>query len=724
MNRYRTTATGACHLGIGILRRGLVTLGLGVAVLVPGLAAAQSFTVLDGETVGPQAMTGAGDLGVIELGGEVVAAGVPGVELQAGDQRVENAGSIVVTGPAAGIFGLAEALDAVVINTGSIVSEDSGIVTLGARAQLRNTGLIVTQGEYAAGMSAHGADSLMINEGEIRALGQEGLGFAVSGARSVARNYGTITVEGLGARGVWVVGDDVLMENFGSIVAENPYATGIWSTGAGATIVNHGEVVAGELFGYGIDIRGDHSSLLNTGQIVVAGVYGVSISMSGSHGMFQNEGTVRADSADGLAFYGPSGIVIDNKGLIENLDGQAVHFYSGTLTNSGIIRGDTIAIGAYSGNNTLNLLAGSVIEGSVQMHGSGNAVYFGPGLNARVGFLGTLPQTITTSGNPYLVSGNTVTVFDRAGLALTDDMLFSLAGEAGQSAGQGLRACLDADGAVECGVSAWLAGFGGLSDNNGSDELAAYRHWNGGLEAGIDIAVGGITAGAFLSGVEAVGEIDAAQETEMSGGILGGHVGFAADGVFSDLSASFGVLDMSSRRQVADNMVDGGVNTADATSLGRFLSPSLTAGTHIALGEQVLTPSATLRYTHLDLDGYAETGATDDFAMDARTASELALRAQLALTLAPMLTEGGEIVWSFRAGADASRREGMVTATLVGEEIGFEAGSAGDAFGALVGANLDVRFDGGLKLAGDVEYTLDTAGSGAVAARASLSAAF
>jgi outer membrane autotransporter protein len=194
--------------------------------------------------------------------------------------------------------------------------------------------------------------------------------------------------------------------------------------------------------------------------------------------------------------------------------------------------------------------------------------------------------------------------------------------------------------------------------------------------------------------------------------------------LFADLSASFGVLDMTSRRQVADNMVDGGVNTAEASSLGRFLSPALTAGTHVALGEQVLTPSATLRYTQLDLDGYAESGATDDFAIDARTASELALRAQLALTLAPMLTEGGEIVWSFRAGADASRRDGMVTAMPLGEEISFEAGSAGDIFGALVGANLDYRIGESVNLSGDVEYTLDTAGSGTVTARASLSAAF
>ena len=138
----------------------------------------------------------------------------------------------------------------------------------------------------------------------------------------------------------------------------------------------------------------------------------------------------------------------------------------------------------------------------------------------------------------------------------------------------------------------------------------------------------------------------------------------------------------------------------------------------------MLTPSATLRYTHLALDGYAEAGATDSLMVDDRTASELALRAQLALSLAPTLTDAGEIVWTFRAGADASRREGTATASLMGNEIGFETGAAGDTFGGLVGANLHYLFGNGISLSGDLEYAFDKAGSRDVSARASLTAAF
>ena len=102
-----------------------------------------------------------------------------------------------------------------------------------------------------------------------------------------------------------------------------------------------------------------------------------------------------------------------------------------TLSNSGYISADQdYAIYAWVGNNTLDLLAGSVIDGEVIMEGSGNTVTFGPGLNARVTFDGSLPGTIT-SPNPMVMSGNTVTVLDRAGFVLSEDMALALAAMGG-----------------------------------------------------------------------------------------------------------------------------------------------------------------------------------------------------------------------------------------------------------------------------------------------------
>jgi hypothetical protein len=691
--------------------------------LLPGLAAAQSFTVVDGQTVGQQVMSGAGDIGIVDVGGAVQSNATPGIEMQAGDQRVENAGTIIVTGDAAGIYALADAQDAVIINTGSITSDGSGIVSLGAGGYLRNSGDIVTSGEYAAGMSAHGAGATQINEGLITVLGSEGNGIIAVGPSSLATNDGEIRVYGLAGIGIRVTGNDAQVANYGSIYANQISSTGISLIGSGTRGVNHGNIFAEGATSSGVVLAGADSLFENHGLIAatVDDADGARLfAYTNSH--LLNYGTI--SSVNGVSVTALDGTEVQNFGTILSADGLAVDYRSATLTNAGTIQGATYAIRALGGNSTLNLLAGSVIEGKVEMFEGGNTVNFGPGLNAQLHFSGTLPGTITTSSNPYVISGNTVAVLDRGGFALTDDMLFSLADNAGAGVNGGARTCLDSDNGAECSVSAWLAGLGNLSTHEASDDLAAFRHWQGGLEAGLDITAGDISAGVFLSGVSAMGEIQSSQETEMSGGVFGGHVGISRDGVFADLSARLGLLDIASRRDVADNTVDGGLMTAEAENTALFISPQLTTGANIALGEHVLTPSATLRYTHLGLDGYAETGSTDTLTVDARTASELALRAQVALSLAPMLSDTGELVWTFRAGAEASHRDGDVTAALTGEEISFDTGSAGEALDGLVGASLDYRFGNGLSLSGDLEYAFDRAGSRDVSARASLSAAF
>jgi hypothetical protein len=826
MNQNRITATGARHLGIGIVRHGLVTLGFGVAALVPGLAAAQSFTVSSGPPVGQQVMTGIGDIGVVEVGGAVDTTGQAAVRMLADDQVFTNEGSVSASS-AVGIEAVGDW--ATIWNYGSITATGfaSAVLLSGDNATLSNYGLIEATDVFGYGVNANGDDALIRNFGTVISAGTYGVGIRLAGAGGTIENSGEIEVSGDGGIGIYSLGDGTLIQNDGSIVTAGYGAYGIQTFGANSEVINSGLIhtegsasaaiygaatsilntgtiimengsntglsawtdgalirnegtieqsgssnVAIGVYGVGataenlglVTITGDgygisgytsDQHLLNAGQIrVTNGGYGIyafgagteivnsgSIDMAGNVGygiystssdqVVENSGTITTNGENGHGIMVlEGGTTVINSGTISAsgawASGVTLRRAGATLINSGFISAEQeSAIWIWEGNSTLSLLAGSVIDGEVEIQGSGNLLNFGPGLNALMSITGTLPQTITTSSNPYVISGNTVGVLDRGGFALTDDMLFSIAGGAGVPAEQGLRACVDSDGDAACGVTAWLNGFGSFTDRAGSDDLAGYWHQHGGVEAGLDINAGnGFLAGAFLSGVAATGEVGSSQETDMAGGIIGAHLGFERGGLFADLSGSFGLLDIASERQVADNTVDGGLVTGGADYLGRFLSPALTAGANIALGEHVLTPSTTLRYTHLALDGYAEAGATDSLMVDDRTASELALRAQLALSLAPTLTDAGEIVWTFRAGADASRREGTATASLMGDEIGFETSSAGDSLGGLVGANLDFRFGNGLNLSGDVEYAVDKAGSRAVSARASLSAAF
>src|SRR5690606_29724022 len=110
-----------------------------------------------------------------------------------------------------------------------------------------------------------------------------------------------------------------------------------------------------------------------------------------------------------------------------------------TITNSGtVISEQSRAINFNQGGATLNLLAGTAIQGGVFFSGGGNTVTFGPGLNALMTFTGAgIPGTVETSGNPYVVNGNTIAVLDRAGFVLTGEMALALAGDV---AGGGRRA--------------------------------------------------------------------------------------------------------------------------------------------------------------------------------------------------------------------------------------------------------------------------------------------
>lgn len=114
---------GGRGLSLSDLRALALPLVVGLA-FQPWSAFAQSFTVVDGQTTGQQAMFNAGDIGVIELGGTVSqGGGLAGVIMGAVDQMLDNAGSIATTGPFGyGIYSLAT--DATIDNSGSITTAD------------------------------------------------------------------------------------------------------------------------------------------------------------------------------------------------------------------------------------------------------------------------------------------------------------------------------------------------------------------------------------------------------------------------------------------------------------------------------------------------------------------------------------------------------------------------------------------------------------------------
>jgi len=553
---------------------------------------------------------------------------------------------------------------------------------------------------------------------------------------------GVIEVGGVvstdGALAVQMLSANQILDNSGRIETTGLVGVGITSTGPTATITNSGVISTTGQFGVGIYSSGAAATITNRGNISTMGFSAPGIISAGPTATITNFGVVSAtgEGADGINIGGADATII-NTGTISATGYEAFGIYSGgasaTITNSGTIISEQYdAIRFEKSNATLNLLAGSVIQAGITFIGTGNTVSFGPGLNAMLSF-SDLPETILTGDNLYAVSGASIAVLDRGGFALTDDMALTLAGDIAGVVDRGGRGqCLAGPNgqtttgdAERCAAEAWLAGFGSFGGRPDSSSLAGFGYLGGGGLAGLEFMPGGdVSGGIFVGAMAAHGMVGESQDTTQTGGVMGGHAGFAHDGYFADFYAALGVLQIDSQRTVADNTVIGGLSLASASYAGYFLSPAVTIGTDLETGAGILTPSLRLRYAGLMLDGYSESGAADALVIDDRAVHELELRAQLALALTPAVSEAGTLSAVLRAGAEVFRRQADITGTLLGQTIAFTSGGEGTGYRGFAGLDLDVALSGGTSLFSKVELGLDSTGGYSASAHAGIGGAF
>ena len=648
-----STVTGPTSPHRGFIRVVAAVPLLAASALLPCAVLAQDFTVFSGDVVGQQVMSQIGDRGVIEAGGTV-------------------------------ITGLATL---------------HGVGMLSADQMLENFGLITTTGNDAYGILSTGADATIANSGTVMTIGDRGFGIASTGPNATIANSGRIATTAFQGYGISSEGGDATITNSGTIVTTGFNAAGISSFGTNNTITNSGRIATAGGVSSGISSFGDNNTITNSGRIATTGLESTGISSLDTNSTIINSGTIvtTGSAAVGIASLGAN-LTITNSGTIISEQGSAIQF---------------LQVGA-----TLNLLAGTAIQGGLYFSGGGNTVSFAPGLNALMTFSGAgIPGIVETSGNPYVVNGNTIAVLDRGGFVLTDDMALALAGDIAGAA----------DGIDEsCAAEAWLTGFGAFGSRSGIADIAGLEHLRGGGLVGLEFMPGGgLSGGLFIGAVAARGKVGTSQETALYGGVAGGHAGFERDGYFADFYAALGVLQIDSRRTIADNTVTGGLDLASATHVGYLFSPAVTVGTDMETGHGTLTPSLRLRYTGLMLDGYAESGASDSLVVDARTVHELELRAQLALALTPWVREDGMVSSTLRAGADVIHRQGdQAGAELLGQDIAFASGGDGTHYRGFAALELDYALNAGAGLFGSLEGGLDTTGGYSAAAQAGLRGAF
>ncbi|MGB9144069.1 MAG: autotransporter domain-containing protein [Aestuariivirga sp.] len=691
----------------------LLSCGVAASTLALAQAAwASDFTIVNGQTVNiTQTLNITGDVGTVEAGGtiDVPGGGAIAIEGTANGVTVDNAG--MVKGGDRGI----NVLDSnTITNSGTvtgggygIVSNDSNTITNSGTTEGSHFGIVaydnntITNSGTARGIGATGAGILAYDNNTVINSGT-----AESGLLGIyIYNGNTVVNSGMaqgGVIGIYAVYDNNTITNSGSAVGGE---SGIRARD-GNTITNSGTATGG-IDGIGVNnsntitnsgtatgglygVKADSSNTIANSGTMTGGVYGIAFRDNNN---ITNLGTVTGTSSSGISAQHYN--TITNSGTVTG----GIHGIFGidynTVTNSGTIVGPT-AVDFVGTGNTLNLLAGSNIQGNLAL-GTGNTLNISTGLNTALAYTGV--PTINTSGRPSYDSGSVIYVLDPTGFSAADEMVTGLTGIVTDAVDERLAAARSGDGAGTVAMNgmlitavadvpdgsdtvAWLKALGGYRDQQADGSDAGFENLLGGLVAGVDGSMGdGKRAGLFIGATAGQMQTDSDSQTIDSGNYFAGaYAGFTGDSTFLDLSLTAGLSDFYSDRSIANNQVVGGIEHAKADYQGLFISPSVTLGSTMHMDNGgIFTPSLRARYAGLFLDSYDESGSAADLSVDSRDVNVFEVRGQLAYGLAPLQEENGTLNTTLRIGADGIFSDnGSIDASLLGNPLDFSANDGSD----------------------------------------------
>lgn len=653
----------------------LPTIMVVAAASHPGVALATDFSIGGGQTeTSTQALTAAGDTLSVDKGGKVSTTGAHAVELSAADQRVTNRGTLEALSGHDGIFGNADA-------TGARIS-----------------------------------------------------------------NYGTISTTGMLAYAVHLQGVDNELVNFGGLYVYADCAYGVYAEGDYFSLTNNGTIASkAEATSYGVYLENaNYATIVNNGLISTIGTDADGITVYGGDLSITNTGTVSTSNADSIGIYvwhgSASGTVLVNTGTIHTSgEGGSQAIYANapgaTVINSGTVISEH-AEAFYMGRSdqTLTLLSGSRIFGGIRFdYGPSATLNIGRGLDARLTLDG-IPGTITTDGQLWVlddtdpaaavlavVSPETVAGGSTAATTTTGAVAGTISNHIGarRSGGAADSAPLAYAPAVagpafpdfapddEYGV--WTSAYGTILERTGAGGGRASTQ--GGALAGFDTrlsedSLAGIYAG-FGRGV--VMAATGGSSTETTSLMGGAYASFSHGPVFVDVNASIGATVNRSTRNLINNLVAGGIETATADYTGFFVSPSVKVGIDHDIGAARLTPSVSLLYAGIYQPGYSETGSSANLSFGAQSTHVLTARAELELGTLDQDDVPGGWSGSFKLGADGTVTNGSaVSATLIGAPLEFAASTNLEARG-FAGLNIEYA-TGGTTFAATSEVGLSTTG--------------
>lgn len=570
------------------------------------------------------------------------------------------------------------------------------------------TTLALVHPAKAASFTIHDGQTVglqVLNPGEVGKVEQGGAIFVANGHGAIL--LGDATIDNAGTITGTDFGNAGIVGNSGNMITNSGTATG-GSVGIltanDNTIINSGTAAGGSR---GI-LVGDGNRIVNSGTATggLAGIVTNNGNMITNSGMATggNYGIAAGNSStitsSGTATGGINGIVVNDGNTITN-SGIATGGDTGisvangnTITNSGKIIGGVNAVSLVGNNNTLTLLAGSNIQGNLDLGDASNSLIIGRGLDTALAFTGT--PSINTSGLPFVIADGTLYVVNVTSFSVQDEMTNDLTravagavegrlastrltGGGGNSMGMAMNGTMisaAADitpAAPESGV--WLSALGSYRDQGSHGDVGDFETLLGGTVGGIDGRIADNTRAGVFAGL-AFGSLNAdksPQDLDSDNYFGGLYLGHDMGSSFIDLSVTAGWSEFHSDREVANNMVAGGIEHAKADYGGFLISPSVKLGTHIEMGPGTFTPSVRLRYAGLFLESYKEHGSAADLAVDDRDINIFDVRGELAYSFAARETSDGSLYQTVRLGVDGTFSDvGRVEASLAGQALDFD----------------------------------------------------
>lgn len=696
-----------------------------------------------------------------------------------------NSGNAFSISTSTALIGALVSGPATTINTGTVTSDISTNSDGGGNATTNNAGtvggLIVTQTTNGgAGFGAGTATTT--NSGTADSI----INQTFDGGNAVVVNSGTLS--GLfGPAGIFnatVTDGTATTINSGTVSGGISTLTGLNSGGGDAVTVNSGKVNGDVTTAAGANgfSGAGNASFVNTGTVdTTSGPFGaVQVVSLGGTASAYNAGKIYGEFD---AFAGPGGsAIISNAGLIDgSLFGTAIDltqsfggFPNPTIpTTLNILPGSRII-----GNIFLN---GDLSPGSV---GTNVNIFAGRDISSTLTFgsvgCGCVVNGLTDSGSivtvfggaPFVIVGNTFSVLDPTSFAVQDKNVAdfshtlssmitsrlnnpvsisggstpigfaptgSVAADMARDAFAGISSLNYASSdrvlfsnpsvTASDGTSVWAQGFAGqrIQDAD-APTLRSMNNFFGGMIGADKTFRPGLRLGGLLGAGSIKSTIDVNSGDTKSDIVFGGVYGrYAMNQAFMDFALLGGHSGNDLRRNMANNLVPGGIETATADYNGWFISPEFAYGVKMPVGTNLtLTPTARVRYLAAGFGGYQESGATTNLTVASRTSHNFEERGEVTLTHTsdPLPNQRMQISGTF--GLLALQRVGDTTVNtiLLGQNLPFAMPGQNDVFGVYSGVGFDWRHRNGVTVFGAAEYTATTDSSRTATAKGGVRVAF